>query len=203
MQKASIEDCSYMENLLDEEFLNYLQGFEENWLTILPNAIRPVRNQGNIGACAAFGTTDATSALHVINGGESVTLSAQEFVDHLHDRIGDRADIPVNEGAVLPPTTIDDAFTMMEVFGVFEENVYPYTGVKAQVRTIPPEAMNRGRKMFIKSYVPISRRKPLKAIRALRRQPIVGIMRAPKYFKKFRGPGTYYRGLRLKFERAP
>ena len=80
-----------------------------------------------LGGCAAFGTIDATSALHVINGGEPVTLSEQEFIDHLHARIQHRRDIPVNERTGFSPTSVHHAFKMMQKFGVFEKSLYPYT----------------------------------------------------------------------------
>ncbi|XP_071932926.1 thiol protease SEN102-like [Coffea arabica] len=198
-----------------------------SWLKRNPQSILPVWDQGPIGACYAFPLTNAVSALHVIQGGEPVSLAKQEFIDELHNRYdsshgslakdeqkeanqekeqarparkrarGKEKQEERNEGKKKRrriSATMEKAFLMIEEYGLYEEDVYPYRAEKDMSFVTPASAVARGQKFFIFGSI-VVKDENLSIMEALEHQPIVGTMFSPRSLRKFKGKGIYGGGL--------
>lgn len=87
--------------------------------------------------------------------------------------------------------TMEQAFSMMEEYGVYEEDVYPYKAVKDESFVTPASAVACGRKFFIFGSI-IAKHENLstveaKVIEALEHHPVVGTMESHRSLRKFKG----------------
>jgi hypothetical protein len=52
-----------------------------DWRTQHPNAVTPVKDQGQCGSCWAFSTTESVESMHILKGRPQVLLAPEQIVD--------------------------------------------------------------------------------------------------------------------------
>lgn len=90
----------------------------------------PIRNQGSLGACSAFGSTNWRSGLLVQEGGQYQVFSA--LAQYYYERLINGT-VDSDSGA-----TVQEAIQVLEQYGVMPDADWPYTNYLEDYKKEPP-----------------------------------------------------------------